>query len=1095
VPSETQSLLSPIDPDHYDIEQLSLIMPASSDFNLNGSTNSNTITLGDNLLAYQQKKSSKTRKVLEVAKRPLKTVGRIVGKSRRFSSVALGYGSTEEGDEATNDLLMMDHANEFADDIVVSNNGIPDVTGPPRHGSFMERVNSYCSGGSVSGPGDGGSTTPRRGSLTGAFRAAVGGSGDTAARSIEVPFIDGRDWVVSRLERYLRQLLLVLIAFIVGSLHAEWRVYVWKALEYVVVAWTTCGILWVMAVTSPQSIPPQTTASLRPRQIFARHRTRAAKPEIGNSVGDAITRETASVASVDTSTAKSIGPTGLQGDNAGSGAAAEPSGTTNASDDELAMLLPKTETEVEVKGPDRDGGQRRKKNRRASKKKHTDAGGGPSQDAAMPHPSLNPFYCMDTSTGERVVPNARQAYVISNEWFDMTMMILIRTPDVDDPSLSKGNEDNELICDYMRDKQRRFEFQYQLKLKKLPEDQKIYFSAELEEPVKMGIIQRAFVGAAMAFIKSTNSCFHYSMAGSKEDPDGRWEKPHMSFPVEMSMDRVVATKPDETPPTLGDVIYEDPESIKARKKGAPVDWNLEDTYTLALWTAYVDFLEWRVINLPGIRPFELNKVIGPQSVLLTLYLIPKDRSAEKHYRRDITQVVELELCNTHAGLLGEHARNWVARSKHQPMAEARSEDTVTEVEDDDEAEDPEDEDEIDDIDDMDDDDDDDEDEDGRAEISTRELLGDETEYDTADAATAAELGEGMYLRSGDSFVLREAGGENDESSSPCFVTNGAGFAILSEGVSSASTIVLQKARRKNLRSRARNELIKSGDTVSVRLLTKGRNRDEAEIRYLSIHRGWWLKWVSTPPKKNGFFTIFTHESEYTDHDPEELRTSETQSAYLTFGGSFWLRHKRWSQYSVGSSAEGSATYGGRVLGLFQPLGSNPEMAYNSDEEGDLSLNDGKGKKRWMKPLQLRAYEASQASMASGPALTKVGSEEQPAEDCQGNERPKLVFSNEDSRLDVPAWVEVMNRTERLRQLAYAVRVVPSASSLCDELATTTDPLCKPFVRLRTGRDLAEIMRVGLSWRSTAGLPPRKSGPSTPARYDSFISRQLKLFVC
>ena len=138
----------------------------------------------------------------------------------------------------------------------------------------------------------------------------------------------------------------------------------------------------------------------------------------------------------------------------------------------------------------------------------------------------------------------------------------------------------------------------------------------------------------------------------------------------------------------------------------------------------------------------------------------------------------------------------------------------------------------------------------------------------------------------------------------------------------------------------------------------------------------------------------------------------------------------------------------------------------------------------MKTLQLRAYEASQLSMAAGQNIAKAGSEEQPVEDNllgAASERPKLVFSNEDSHLDVPAWVEVMNRTERIRQLAYVVRVVPSSN---DE----SEPM--PFVRLRTGRDLAEVMRMGLSWRSTAAFPPRKRGPPTPVRYDS--RRKLKI---
>lgn len=58
------------------------------------------------------------------------------------------------------------------------------------------------------------------------------------------------------------------------------------------------------------------------------------------------------------------------------------------------------------------------------------------------------------------------------------------------------------------------------------------------------------------------------------------------------MDRIVTTKPGEPLPTLGEAVYEDPESVKKRTKMGigSVEWNLEDTYTMALWSAYVNFM-------------------------------------------------------------------------------------------------------------------------------------------------------------------------------------------------------------------------------------------------------------------------------------------------------------------------------------------------------------------------------------------------------------------------------------------------------------------------------------------------------------------------
>ena len=1045
--------------------------------------------LNDVQMLHSHKKS-KTRKVLSAAKRPLKAVGRLASMGRKSAHTNSSYDSILDEDEE------MDR-----DDISAAIDGIvPKVITPvlERRGSFMERVNQYRSGASQ----DGGSSTPRRGSLTNAIRGgvAVVGNGLTGGPIIgeEQAGGDPRDWVVVRMERHLRQLLLLMLAFVAGTFRLEWRTMVQRVLEWVTVAWATCCVLWVMSrFSSPSARSASGSAGLRSRRLLPSRRANssgisdpfeaevdvALKDEFQSDQNGAIidktTVETRKRIAEEIAARGKAGP--VTADLVSTGR------VTNmaSSDDELAELLPQAESEVLLKD---DSTFRRQPKRRSTKKKvSVEPASDQQEEIKMPHPALNQFYCIDTTANERVITNAKKAYVLDNEWFTGTMMVLIRTPDVDDSSQPKGTEENDFISAYMQDKQRRWEFQYQIKLKKVPHGQKIYFSAELKEPVKMGMIQRAFVGAAMAFIKSTNGSFHYSMAGSKEDPDGRWEKPHMSFPVEMSMDRVVVTKPDDTPPALGGIINEDPEAMRHRKKGGLIDWNTNDTYTMALWTAYVDFLDWKVINLPGIRPFDLSKVIGPQPILLTLYLIPHERAAEKHFRRDITQVVELELSNTTAAKMGEKAKQWLATRTNGQAPLTRSD---ANEEDEGSEEDEDDDEEIDDEDIQESEDD----EGTEAREEEHGELVDETEYESADAATAAELGEGMYLRSGDRIILRED--ESDEAFKSCFVTNGGGFAVLSEGVSSASTIVIQKARRKNHQSsRARSELIKSGDTVSIQMITKD-IKGESEIRYLSIHRGWWLKWVSTAPSKNGFFTIFTHETEFADHDTEDLLAGETQSSYLTFGGSFRLKHKRWKQYSVGAAAEGSATYGGRVLGLFKlqrgsgNLGASFNEVNDVSDDDEMSFDGGESKsskKRWMKSTQFRAYEACQASnLASTLTTAKVGHGDRVAGDLSSRQKPKIKFSNEDSHLDVPAWVEVLNRTARTRQLAYAVRVIPNASTeegasgeaKQDEETNPSSASSEPFLRLRTGRDLAETMRIGLSWRSTAPLPQKKDHGQT-----------------
>jgi hypothetical protein len=83
-------------------------------------------------------------------------------------------------------------------------------------------------------------------------------------------------------------------------------------------------------------------------------------------------------------------------------------------------------------------------------------------------------------------------------------------------------------------------------------------------------------------------------------------------------------------------------------------------------------------------------------------------------------------------------------------------------------------------------------------------------------------------------------------------------------------------------------------------------------------------------------------------------------------------------------------------------------------------------------------------------------------------------------IDVSCFVEIMNRTDRMRQQAYVVRIVPMESSTAasktaheDESPYYSQKSGKAFIRLRIGRDLAPIMRIGLKWKSnltTNGTP-------------------------
>jgi hypothetical protein len=1055
--------------------------------------------------------------VAATVRRPLRTVGRFVGRGNNVRSNSFGGSNNllhggilddEEDDELLEDgegeEIMLravddeeeeegdhDDETETSTEIIVSSSNRP-ILKDPHH-----RYQNQAGGG--------------REGYRPSTRSLRSNETDIAShRQRVLTRQEDPDWPVQTMERVLRTVLFVMVAYVVGASHPYYATQISRATEYVLTAWGTCAGILFLALMQRHFPNFTLSESLTPSASSAFTTTARGPPLLAHA---------------EFTTSSAATGQGHQGRGSGS-------------DDDEEIVTERTallgrrddhddeEEEVAEESSQYHTPRRIEKKQRsehdisvaaAAVAAATDnialdtvesTDNDPYND--LPHPSLTPFYVLDVLSGRRILPNIGEPMKLETEWFYCDMVCIIRTPDADDPTAPVGTLTSQKTSDYLRAKQRRFEFQFQCKLKKRPTGKAIYFACHLDEAIKMGVIQRAFVGAAMAFVKTTNPTFHYSIQGSKPTPDGKWEKPCMSFTAEGSLDRLVVTKAGDPVPALGGELYENPESIKYRKKGGLVDWNTEDTYTMALWSAYVDFLDWRVINLPGIRPFNLSSILGQQCINLTLYVIDENRGTDKHYQKDIETIVHFELSNERAAALGPAARKWT-KNRFRPKKLQRDDDKHTMS--------------------MDIDtlpvlvgggnkDNDDNTTNIKSAAASAKLIESPTNRELGlsksteafddiedadqdadqDAATAARLGEGIYLKSGDKVVLREFvmdGGEDGHKNS---VTNGGGFVVLQN---QDATIIIEKARNSK-----RNRLIKTGDAVFFKMVQK--KGEETETRYLSIHRGWWLKWVSSAPSKNGYFTIYTHDSEVNQQGDRDksVRSVETQSAYLTVGGSFTLRHKRWSKYHVGVASEPSPTYGGRMLGLYHPSsnkGGNKatEEQYHSDEDavgnelgdGPEMTDDGSSNKDapWMKPLVLSAHEPSTVT-ASYDTSPLDSANPNPMIDYEvGGDHAgfpeKITFSSEHCQLDVPAWIEMMNRTERVPHLSYVVRVTHKGvgSAAFDsrtaeepdafESSSPADPLV--LARLRTGRDLAQIMRVGQTHAAIWAKAPAPKSSASP----------------
>ena len=88
-------------------------------------------------------------------------------------------------------------------------------------------------------------------------------------------------------------------------------------------------------------------------------------------------------------------------------------------------------------------------------------------------------------------------------------MLMVRTPDVDEDAVvasmdARARAAEEHFCG----KQRRFEFQFQFRLKERPPPGEVYMGVEFNDPLKMGMVQQAVAMAGLAFVCKTNPGFH-----------------------------------------------------------------------------------------------------------------------------------------------------------------------------------------------------------------------------------------------------------------------------------------------------------------------------------------------------------------------------------------------------------------------------------------------------------------------------------------------------------------------------------------------------------------------------------------------------------
>eukprot|EP00123_Amoebidium_parasiticum_P012939 comp21672_c0_seq1/m.30498 comp21672_c0_seq1/g.30498 ORF comp21672_c0_seq1/g.30498 comp21672_c0_seq1/m.30498 type:complete len:1017 (-) comp21672_c0_seq1:48-3098(-) len=215
---------------------------------------------------------------------------------------------------------------------------------------------------------------------------------------------------------------------------------------------------------------------------------------------------------------------------------------------------------------------------------------------------------VDLGNAPIILPNSREPIAFECERFKGTALVKFRTDPLDP-----------VYAPYFEGKSRTFEFQIQGRFKQAmgPGD-RLLFGIEIPEYLSLGLVGRGIIRVMLAVANRIISGVHSSLGDKKIG-----ELPHLMFPIETTVDRLLITPDGETPPAL--CIPMLPEGLdKKARANLHLVGDLNHTYTISMHGMYVDFVKWTLCNMPGMGSVDLRSIVGDNPMRLIGYVLPAD---------------------------------------------------------------------------------------------------------------------------------------------------------------------------------------------------------------------------------------------------------------------------------------------------------------------------------------------------------------------------------------------------------------------------------------------------------------------------------------
>eukprot|EP01134_Creolimax_fragrantissima_P001056 CFRG1056T1 len=209
-------------------------------------------------------------------------------------------------------------------------------------------------------------------------------------------------------------------------------------------------------------------------------------------------------------------------------------------------------------------------------------------------------------SGNELGVNTEKPHIIDNELFSGHVLLKMKAGDM-----------AEEYEKYFEGKKRTFELQVQGKFKDITDNDRVFLGVETPMPLNLGFWARMILTIVKAFVHQIEPSSVVSLGDISTNEVGA-----ITFPLQESCDKLIITPPGEEPPELCKATMLPGGLSKAEMKKV-VDYNNDDTYTLSMHGMYVNWLQWRLVNIPGVPNVHIENFCEDMPVSFVAYTLPK----------------------------------------------------------------------------------------------------------------------------------------------------------------------------------------------------------------------------------------------------------------------------------------------------------------------------------------------------------------------------------------------------------------------------------------------------------------------------------------